>query len=358
MYTFTQRIRHFVRHSGLILHKRSVLRRVLSGYFRTLVLGRTVLRTLEAAVTPACNSECSMCYASRIHQPGQQILTPEEYRDIWRQAKRLGAFSVIISGGEPTVREDLFDVIDAFEPAKSLIAVVSNGIETSGFLEGFVDAGVTTLHLSLDSTDAETHDAIRGHKGNFEKTLATIKRAKALGLNTYISTVIFRGGLAKMDEMVAFAEDNDIGIVFSLACPTGEKAGQDEYVIAAEEWQAVQKKMSENPHIRSDWTINFSCRVECPGGREKLALSPYGEVIGCGMNLVSFGNVREEPLERIWRRMQRFPHFARRSADCLIGADQEYIHDYLLPLSDHAQLPVRVHDHPTNPVSFEELDGE
>ncbi|MFZ1988553.1 MAG: radical SAM protein [Alphaproteobacteria bacterium] len=356
MYSFRQKIRHLMRHSSLVLGRPWVLKKVLEGYWRTRVLHRTVLRTLELAVTPACNTQCEMCYASRLHQPGQSILTPQEYRDIWRQAKKLGAFSVIISGGEPTVRPDLMDVIDAVEPKKSLIAVVSNGIQTADFVERFVAAGVTTLHLSLDGTDPATHDAVRRHKGNFAKTLAAIDKAKALGMNVYISTVIFRGGLAKMDDMVAFAAAHGIGIVFSLACPTGEKAGDESYVITPAEWQAVQKKMSANPHIRSDWTINLSGRVECPGGREKVAISPYGEVTGCGMNFVSFGNVRHEPLETIWRRMQRFPHFARRSPDCLIGADPQYIRDYLMPLAGCEHLPVRLPDHPAHAMPLGELD--
>ena len=127
-----------MRHSSLVLGRPWVLAKVLEGYWRTRVLHRTVLRTIELAVTPACNTQCEMCYASRLDQPGQTLLTPAEYRDIWRQAKKLGAFSVIISGGEPTVRPDLMDVIEAVEPKKSLIAVVSNGIRTADFLERFV----------------------------------------------------------------------------------------------------------------------------------------------------------------------------------------------------------------------------
>lgn len=113
--------------------------------------------------------------------------------------------------------------------------------------------------------------------------------------------------------------------------------------------------MRDNPFIRSDWTINFSCKVECPGGREKIAISPYGEVTGCGMNYVSFGNVRTEPLVKIWKRMGQFYYFKKRSPDCLIGADLEYIEKYLHPLASVQELPVRIDQHPKHPVTFGDL---
>ncbi|MDD2855773.1 MAG: SPASM domain-containing protein, partial [Desulfuromonadaceae bacterium] len=95
----------------------------------------------------------------------------------------------------------------------------------------------------------------------------------------------------------------------------------------------------------------------CPAGREKLNISCYGDVTGCGMNYVSFGNVREEPLENIWRRMGNFPDFKRRSPDCLIGADPDYIERYIKPLAGMT-VPVRIDKHPANPIPLEKLDGE
>ncbi|MBF0209148.1 MAG: SPASM domain-containing protein, partial [Oligoflexia bacterium] len=139
-------------------------------------------------------------------------------------------------------------------------------------------------------------------------------------------------------------------------CPTGNFSGKKENTLTPDDWKIVQTKMKKNPHIRSDWTINFSMKVECPGGREKVAITPYGEVMGCGMNYVSFGNIREEPLKNIWQRMSNFPHFKKRSTDCLIGADQEYIDEYLIPLSEYQSLPIRINEHPKNPITFQELD--
>jgi len=162
-------------------------------------------------------------------------------------------------------------------------------------------------------------------------------------------------GFAKMHEMVRFAKENQIGIVFSLACASGNWSDAKGVLLEQPEWEEVQAYMKANPAVRSDWTINFSLRQECPGGREKLNVSCYGDVTGCGMNYVSFGNVRQEPLEKIWRRMGNFPDFKRRAPDCLIGADRAYIERYIKPLSG-MQVPVPIDQHPSSPMSFAELD--
>ncbi|MBF0440632.1 MAG: radical SAM protein [Oligoflexales bacterium] len=356
MYSTSQHIEHHFAHSKLILKKLGVVPRVFNGYFKTLVLKKPVLRTIEFAVTADCNVKCEMCYASKIKKNNEKILVPAEIHDIWLQAKKLGAFSAIVSGGEPTTRDDILDVLRSLEPSKSLIAFVTNSINMSrGLFKELIDAGVNTFHFSLDSDNPEKNDEIRTYKGHFAKVLENIKMAKEFNANAYISTVIGHHDTEKTMKMVRFAKEQGVGIVFSLVCPLGNWAGKKENVLTREDWHDVQKIMRENPHIRSDWTINFSMKVECPGGREKVAISPYGEVMGCGMNYISFGNVREEPLETIWRRMANFKHFQRRPADCLIGADHEYIDEYLIPIAGASELPVRISEHPRNPMSLEEL---
>lgn len=95
--------------------------------------------------------------------------------------------------------------------------------------------------------------------------IQSIKEAMHLGFSVYLSTVIAHNGMLKMKEMVRFAMEHQIGIVFSLACVSGNWSEERDVLLTGEEWQYVQRYMSENSFIRSDWTINFSMRQECPG---------------------------------------------------------------------------------------------
>ena len=346
---------HFGSHLKVIKKSRRLILKIFSGYARTLVLRQNVLRTVEFALLAECNSKCVMCYASKMKRANDSYLTLEEYKNIWEQASRLGAFSVILSGGEPTLRKDLLDIVSVMDPKNTIFAIVTNSLNLNRqYLAKLKNAGVETIHFSLDGTNAASNDHVRGVKGHFEKVSESIEEAKKLGFSVYISTVIMHNGLDKMSEMASFAKKNGIGIVFSLACVSGNWSDEKDVLLSDNEWKAVQEFMKKNPYIRSDWTINFSMRQECPGGREKVNISCYGDVMGCGMNYISFGNVREEPLEKIWRRMCNFPDFKRRSPNCLIGADRGYIEKYIRPLSG-LPVPVRVDRHPANPIPLDKL---
>lgn len=348
-----KKLRHFARHSVLLWKNLPVLPRVFKGYFKTLVLGKNVLRTIEFTITADCNVNCEMCYASRIKQKDKKPLTPDDYQGIWQQAKKLGAFSAVISGGEPTVRRDLLDVIAALEPQKTMIALVTNStLLDRDMLVKLKDAGVNVIHPSLNSVDPEENDRIRDFQGHFDKVKQVCSDAKELGFEVCLSNVVSHNQFERTKKVVEFARENDLGVVFSLACPTGNWAGAREELLTMEEWYEVDKYMKDHPFIRSDWTINFSLRQECPGGREKLCISPYGDVMGCGMNFISHGNVLEEPLEDIWKRMCEWPPFKRRSDKCLIAIDPEYLEEYLLPVAGSDVLPVPLDKHPKHPQAL------
>lgn len=351
-----QKLKHLVYHARVVKIKPKLIPRICSGYFKTLFLKQDVLRTIEFALLTECNSKCVMCYASKMKRPDESYLTVEEYKNIWQQASGMGAFSAILSGGEPTLRRDLFDIISVMDPGNTIFALVTNSLNLNkDFLADLKRAGVATIHFSLDSANAAANDRVRGFDGHFKKAVESIYHAKSLGFSVYISTVIIHGELKKMDEMAAFAKENGIGIVFSLACVSGNWSEEKDVLLSEDEWAAVQEFMKKNPFIRSDWTINFSMRQECPGGREKVNISCYGDVMGCGMNYISFGNVREDPLEKIWHRMRNFPDFKRKSPDCLIGADRRYIEKFIRPLSG-LTVPVRIDKHPTNAISLKDLE--
>ncbi|MBF0103105.1 MAG: radical SAM protein [Desulfobacterales bacterium] len=354
MNVINQKFLHFVRHSSILQKNINVLPRVLLGYFNTLILKKKVLRTIEFTVTADCNVNCEMCYASKIKQKDKNYLTPEQYHSIWKQAKKLGAFSIIISGGEPTTRKDIVEVIAALDPRNTIIAFVTNSIRINkAFLHKLKESGVNILHLSLNSVDEDENDRMRDYKGHLKHVMSIITVAKEMGFEVCLSTVVSHNGFERTKKLTEFAKKNNIGVVFSLACPTGNWAGARENLLTSNEWIHIDQYMKNNPYIRSDWTINLSLKTECPGGREKICISPYGDVMGCGMNFISHGNVLEEPLEIIWKRMGEWWPFKKCSKKCLIALDEEYLEEYLLPIAGSTILPVRLDQHPIHPMSLE-----
>jgi MoaA/NifB/PqqE/SkfB family radical SAM enzyme len=351
MATVWQKAKHFTRHSSLLWKNRAVLPAVASGYFKTLVLRRPVLRTIEFAITPHCNVNCTMCYATKIVDRRRKTLSPSEYADIWNQARQLGCFSVHLSGGEPTLRKDLPDILAALSPGQPIISMTTNSSMMSpGYLERLRTGGLSVLHFSLNSVDPTVNDRERDHAGHKELVLRTIAEARKFDYEVCLSVVVSRGKLAEMRRLAAFASEHEVGIVFSLATPAGNWTGATDQLLTPEEWSEVDAYMDANPHVRSDWTINLSMRKGCPAGFEKIALSPYGDVQGCAMSFISHGNVREEGLESIWRRMHEFKHYKKRPGQCLIALDREYIDEYLVPVNALEVLPVPIEQHPRHPL--------
>ena len=78
-----QKLRHFSRHSAVLRKRLPILPRVLSGYYKTLVLGQNALRTIELTVTPYCNVNCKMCYATKLIDRKRKILKPKNYYNIY-----------------------------------------------------------------------------------------------------------------------------------------------------------------------------------------------------------------------------------------------------------------------------------
>ncbi|MBF0314861.1 MAG: radical SAM protein [Oligoflexia bacterium] len=351
MKKITTKLSHYLAHSGLLWRNTGVLPKVAQGYFKTLILRQNVLRTLELTLTPDCNLTCQMCYASKIKKENTLLLTPADYGRLMEDARKLGAFSVILTGGEPTLRPDFFEIVSVLRPQKTMLALVTNATTISEEkLLKMKKSGIRVIHFSLDHYEPETNDAIRTFKGHFHHVENLTRIAKKIGMEICISVVISHNNLETMKKMVALAQERQIGVVFSLACPTGRWSNAREYLLTQEEWRIVDQYMIDHPFIRSDWTINFSMKKECPGGREKVCITPYGEVTGCGMNYISFGNIREESLETIWKRTCQWSQFKKRSEQCLIALDEEYLEEYLLPVAGEETLPLRIEKHPRHPM--------
>lgn len=131
------------------------------------------LERINLAVTKYCNLRCRMCdYPSG--KFWTNALSKEQIKDLIREAAELGVKTVELSGGEPMMRKDIYEIISFAASLNLKVFMASNGVLIGPEeVKKLLDAGLTLVTFSLEGPE-ELNDSIRG-AGNFKKTMQAIK---------------------------------------------------------------------------------------------------------------------------------------------------------------------------------------
>jgi radical SAM protein len=196
-------------------------------------------------VTQACDLECQHCRASAQPAADPRELTSTESRALLDQVATFPRPPVVVfTGGDPLKRADLLDLIRHARDAGLQTALTPSAtpLATHQALQQARDAGVSCLGISLDGSDAATHDSFRGWQGSFERTLQMLAYARDLELPVQVNTTITRRNVHQVDAMAELFADQQIMMwsVFFLV-PVGR--GELEERIAPEEYEDVFQKL-------------------------------------------------------------------------------------------------------------------
>lgn len=133
-------------------------------------------------ITHLCNLRCNVCEISK-DKRAEEFLT-EEVKRIILQSKEWGVKDFVLSGGEPLLRDDIFEILDFAKEQRYQVGVLSNGILlNNGFIEKlspYLISKTLSLSISLDALSPVIHDGIRGAQGSFEKTVSGLKQLSGL----------------------------------------------------------------------------------------------------------------------------------------------------------------------------------
>ncbi len=144
--------------------------------------------------TQACALACKHCRAEAVSAAHPNELTHEESRKLLRQIAEFGKPlpHLILTGGDPLQRADLFDLIDDARQLGLTVSITPSATENLTFdaLAKLKEHGVESFGLSLDGSNAARHEAVRGVEGCFEATLRAARFAAALGVPIQINTLV------------------------------------------------------------------------------------------------------------------------------------------------------------------------
>jgi MoaA/NifB/PqqE/SkfB family radical SAM enzyme len=339
-----------------ILTSPVVLTRVMRGFARALLLGKSTLKTIEIFPTLQCNLRCEMCSVAKYHRNEKTgtVLGLEDYERIARQGAMEGAIAVSILGGEPLMSPILKDILAIFKKYRYTTYMVSNGsLLDFSKVQDLKRWGLDLLSMSLESLDVESHQKRRGSHQLGNKILDNIRLCKEGGLPVGLSTVFFPGKVEEAEEVIAYASRNGIGISAGQVCPIGGWEGKP--VLSRSENEKIRKILKRYPRLTMDWAMTYHLRHRCVAGKEKIAITSTGEVLGCSVNPISFGNIREENLSKILSRLRSFRPFREWFPGCLAAESKEYIERYLEPLSQYKNHPVSWLEHPSVSAALLEI---
>jgi radical SAM protein len=189
--------------------------------------------------TVACNLACVHCRASAQTTPEPDELTTQEVFGLIDQLAEFSRPIFVISGGEPLMRPDIYDIA-AYGTRQGLrVAVSPNGTLLSAEAVGnLIKAGVKRISVSIDGSTAARHDAIRGVPGAFDGAMEGLNRCRVAGLGFQLNTTVMR----QTREDLAAVRDLAVRIgaeawhVFMLV-PTGRGKVDDE--VSPEEYEAI-----------------------------------------------------------------------------------------------------------------------
>jgi MoaA/NifB/PqqE/SkfB family radical SAM enzyme len=286
-----------------------------------------------------------MCSVEKYKGGKRPLLATVDYERIAREGAAMGAIAVNILGGEPLLAPNLVDVIKAFKREHYFVLIVSNAmLVTRDRLHELRKAGLDSICFSLDDLDPETNDAIRGVKGHHKKVFDAVSIAREEGLIVSLAPVFFPGRVNNGLEVVKYCEANGLGASGTQVGAVG--AWEEGELLSPAEHDQIREMLKKYPRFTLDWALSYQLKACCPAGKEKVAITSFGDVVGCSINPLSFGNVQDETLEDIWNRMGKFSQYKKDSPVCLSAEDLVFVNTYLKPLKDTTEYPIQYQEHP------------
>jgi len=280
-------------------------------------------RIVSWNITLRCPLSCAHCYVDAGNREAEGALSTEEAFGVIDQVRETGRPIVVLSGGEPLLRDDIY-AIARYGTERGLRMVMgSSGVlidrTTAARLR---ESGIKAVAVSLDSADPAIHDAFRGMAGVWEKAVQAIRNCKNEGVGVQINMSVMRPDIREVEETISFGRAlsvNDYQVFFPV--PTGraregKNMSPDEYESLIRE---ILMKYRDTPvNIRPTCAPQFRRIADTLGinnpawGRGCIAGISYcriyanGDVTPCPYLPVSAGNVRNIPFAEIWYHSEIF----------------------------------------------------
>lgn len=308
-------------------------------------MNKHTLRLLFWESTQRCNLSCAHCRMDETKHYTE--LTTDQAKHLIDSIADFASPIFIFSGGEPLMRDDLFELIDYADIKGIKVALASNGtLIDQSVVNNIKKSAVKRVSISLDGATKEYHDLFRNSEGSFDKALNAVQLLINSQVSTQINATITRNNVNQLEDIVQLSNSLKVDALhLFLVVPVGcgkSLAGSEmlqalEYESALEKIFQLSRQYVDHLHIKVTCAPQYYRILKqkapqafskghqgmhgiskgCLAGTGVCFVSAKGDVYPCGYLPVKAGNIFEASLKDIWHNSEVFNSL--RDAEMLKG---------------------------------------
>lgn len=258
-------------------------------------------------VTGDCNCNCPHCGA---YVEKEKDLSKDVWLSVVKDCLKLGVFNITFTGGEPLLRKDLPEIINAIDRDSAICVLFTNGSLLKEKAKELYKAGLRRIMISIDYDNETAHDKYRGRKGLFREAIAGILEAKKLGMLIGISTFVTperlsEGALEGIIKLGKTLKVNEMAIWKALPCGKFETCSHIKYPSKTyeEKLKSLIQDWQRNNAAFGIWFYDHVRSYEgcgCTAGISMFSISNSGNFRPCEASNLIIGSVLKTDLFKLW----------------------------------------------------------
>jgi radical SAM protein with 4Fe4S-binding SPASM domain len=292
---------------------------------------------MDLALTYRCNNDCAHCYNARARDYPE--LSTAEWKAIIDRLWQCGIPHLVFTGGEPTLRRDLPELIQHAQKTGMVAGLNTNGRRLSdpAFLQELVAAGLDHVQITLESHDPQIHDGMVSTGGAWKQTVAGIRNALDSPLYVMTNTTMLTHNSPVMEQTLAFLADLGVptvglnALIYAgggAACGAGLEEGQLKPLLE------LARRATADSGQRLIWyTPTQYCHFDpmdlelgvkgCTAALYNMCIEPDGAVIPCQSYYQPLGYLLKDSWESIWNHelaldLRQRHYISQDCKDCLL----------------------------------------
>ncbi len=269
---------------------------------------------MDLALTYRCNNNCAHCYNARPRNFPE--LTTNQWKKVIDRCWEVGIPHIIFTGGEPTLRDDLPDLIAHAQSLGQITGINTNGRRLSdrGYVDKLVASGLDHVQITIESSFPEIHNNLVCHPGAWQETVEGIRNVVASRLYMMTNTTLLRDNADGLFGTLTLLQDlgvPTVGLNALIYSGRGQTVGTGLPESALPALLEIARQLTSDNHQKLIWyTPTQYCHFDpmslqlgikgCTAALYNMCIEPDGSVIPCQSYYQSLGSLLDEKWFDIW----------------------------------------------------------